>query len=539
MQADKQSSQIKATQKTPDSEIYQWLDKICSSGEFSPKDKTSRLLRFLVDETVAGRGENLKQYTIGTTVFNRLKSFNSELDPVVRIQAGRLRRSLDLYYAHEGKDDTVCIVIPKGTYVPLFLPQYPDVVPGEAVGETKFESVDIIRPLIAVLPFQNLTGDPQQDYFVQGFTEEISIELTHYEDFQVISCRGVSHPSGAEDSHDVARKMGAHFAIEGSMRMDEKNVKISIKVLDSTTGEHIWGEQYRRDLTAESLIKIQEQIVREAILIIASEFGVIPQKLSSETRKKRPIDLDTYDAIFRFYDFQTKFTPETYMSAFTALEQAVQRDPDCGVAAAMLAELHIVTFSLDLPRSEDVLDKAGKLIQKAINTDPANKLVRIISAHLYFQLNKRELFYLEIEKAQKLNINSVLRIGSIGHFLALYGDWEKGKQLIDKAMSGNLNYPHWYHGATTVYYYRQYEYKLAYKEAIQYDVPGLFWGPLLRAACLGQLQRQKEAEQNIAHLLKLKPDFKEKARMLIKRYVKEDALVEHIIEGLQKAGLQI
>jgi hypothetical protein len=75
---------------------------------------------------------------------------------------------------------------------------------------------------------------------------------------------------------------------------------------------------------------------------------------------------------------------------------------------------------------------------------------------------------------------------------------------------------------------------LAYNEAIQYDVPGLFWGPLLRAACLGQLQRQKEAEQNIAHLLKLKPDFKEKARMLIKRYVKEDALVEHIIEGLQK-----
>ena len=105
-------------------------------------------------------------------------------------------------------------------------------------------------------------------------------------------------------------------------------------------------------------------------------------------------------------------------------------------------------------------------------------------------------------------------------------------------MSRNVSYPHWYHGATTVYYYRQYEYGLAYKEAIQYDVPSLFWGPMLRAACLGQLERKEDAKPQIAHLLELKPDFKEKARMLIQRYVKEDPLVEHIIEGLQKAGLE-
>ena len=539
METDKHSSLTKPAQKIPDAEIYHWLDKICSSDEFSAKDKTCRLLRFLVDETLAGRGENLKQYTIGTTVFKRRKDFNSELDPVVRIQAGRLRRSLELYYAYEGKDDPIRITIPKGTYVPLFLPKHSDALQRDTERETKFESLDIIRPLIAVLPFQNLTGDPNQDYFVQGFTEELTIELTHYEDFQVAACRSVAQVSDPKDSHEIARKMGAHFTIEGSMRMDEKNVKISVKVVDSTTSEHIWAEQYRRDLTADGLIMIQEHIVREAISNIAGEFGIIPQKLSRDARKKRPTDLETYDAIFRFYYYQTQMTPETYMSAFTALEQAVERDPDCGISAAMLASMYINSFSLDLPRSEDVLDKAGKLIQWAVSTDPANQLVRIVSAHLHFQLNNRELFYLEIKKAQVLNPNSPLRIGSIGHFLALYGDWEEGKKLLDKAMSRNVSYPHWYHGATTVYYYRQYEYELAYKEAIQYDVPGLFWGPLLRAACLGQLQRFDEAEQHIAHLLKLKPDFKKKVRMLIKRYVKEDAVVEHIIKGLQKAGLKI
>ena len=82
METDKPSSLTKPAQKIPDAEVYQSLDKICSGDEFSAKDKTCRLLRFLVDETLAGRGENLKQYTIGTTVFDRLKSFNSELDPV-------------------------------------------------------------------------------------------------------------------------------------------------------------------------------------------------------------------------------------------------------------------------------------------------------------------------------------------------------------------------------------------------------------------------------------------------------------------------
>ena len=80
---------------------------------------------------------------------------------------------------------------------------------------------------------------------------------------------------------------------------------------------------------------------------------------------------------------------------------------------------------------------------------------------------------------------------------------------------------------------------MGYKEAIQYDVPSLFWGPLLHAACLGQVQRQEDAKPQIANLLGLKPDFKEKVRMLIQRYVKEEELVEHILEGLQKAGLNI
>jgi hypothetical protein len=92
---------------------------------------------------------------------------------------------------------------------------------------------------------------------------------------------------------------------------------------------------------------------------------------------------------------------------------------------------------------------------------------------------------------------------------------------------------------TTLYYYRQKKYQQAYTEALQYDLPGLFWTPLLRGACLGQLGRQAEAGEQMKQLLKLKPDFSQKARVLIGRYVKEDSLVDHVLQGLQKAGLEI
>ena len=105
-------------------------------------------------------------------------------------------------------------------------------------------------------------------------------------------------------------------------------------------------------------------------------------------------------------------------------------------------------------------------------------------------------------------------------------------------MKFNVGFPKWYHGATTLNFYRINNYESAYLEAVKYDTPGLVWGPMLRAACLGQINRINEAKQNMDDLQKLKPDFEEKALELISRYVKENSLVQHVLEGLQKAGLK-
>ena len=143
-------------------------------------------MKFLVEETLAGRADQLKQYTIGTAILNRPPDFNPDLDPVVRILAGRLRRSLFAYYQDEGKQDPIRIDIPKGSYIPLFFDMDDAVLPDDKNENIMAQIADIVRPAIVVQPLKNLTGDSEQDYFVQGFTQELIIELSRYEDFQVI-----------------------------------------------------------------------------------------------------------------------------------------------------------------------------------------------------------------------------------------------------------------------------------------------------------------------------------------------------------------
>jgi adenylate cyclase len=205
----------------------------------------------------------------------------------------------------------------------------------------------------------------------------------------------------------------------------------------------------------------------------------------------------------------------------------------------MLASMFGNAYMLDLPDSSDGLEKMSELAEKALKLDPNSLRVRIIYAFKCLACNKKERFFKEVDRCLTMNLNSPLRMGSIGFYLSLYGDWERGKALLDKAMSFNIGFPLYFYGATSLYFYRKNDYAKALEEATHYNIPTLFWAPMLRAAVLGQLDRREDAQSEIQHLKSLKPDLESKAHGLISRFVKEEELVVHIIKGLEKAGLQI
>jgi adenylate cyclase len=460
------------------------------------------------------------------------------VDPIVRVEAGRLRRALEHYYLTAGKNDPVRIKIPKGSYVPTFNPVR--ILPsGTQTQPSEREDRALTRgPSVAVMPLINLTGDKEQEYFSDGLTEELTAELARYQDFQVIASQSTMRFKGQKvDPREVGRDLGVQFLLTGNVRKDLKTVKVTIQLLDTSTAKQIWGESYKRDQTAADLIAVQEEIAHRVIGAIADQYGLIKRRLSRESRKKAPTDLKAYDAILRFYHYETKLTPEAFKKALAALEQAIEIDPEYGLAWAMLGHLHADNYALGFCEIEAPLEKALAFAQKGLALAPENQFARDALTLVYFHRGNKEFFLQHAAETIALNPNSPYVVGVAGWHMMLYGEWDRGLTLLKKGMILNPYHPSWFHLAPFMDYYRRGEYENAFAEALKFNFPELYLDPMMRAAALGRLGRQNEAKAALSQLLKLEPDFATRGRSLISRYVKVDYLVDSIIEGLRKAGL--
>ena len=517
--------------------IRSQLDRILQSSQFRGSDKQREFLSFVVNETLADRASQLKGYTIAVAVYGRKEGFDPQVDPIVRVEAGRLRRALEHYYLTAGENDPVRIEIPKGGYVPTF--HSPQLKPPatKTIAAQQQSGLSAEEPSIAVMPLINLAGDEGKDYFTDGLTEELTAELARYQEFQVIASQSTMRFKGRDiDPRDVGRNLGVRFILGGSVRKDLKTFKVTIHLLDTLTAKQIWGESYKRDQTATDLIAVQEDIAHNVVGAVADQYGLITRRLSKESRKKAPAGLEVYDAILRFYHYETVLTPQAFEKAMAALEQAVEIDPEYGLAWAMLGHLHADNFALGFCEIEAPLEKALTFAQKAVALAPQNQFVQDALTLVYFHKGDKELFLQHAEQTLALNPNSPYIVGVAGWHMALYGEWKRGLGLLKKGIQLNPYYPTWFHLAFYMDCYNRGDYENALTEALQFNYPELYLDPLMRAAALAHLDKPKEAGTAIDQLLRLDPDFERRGRLLISRYLKVDDLVEKIIEGLQKAG---
>jgi len=514
------------------------LERILQNADFRASDKQRNFFNFVVDETLDGRASQLKGYTIAVAVYGRAETFDPQVDPIVRVEAGRLRRALEHYYLTAGKNDPVHIKIPKGGYVPTFHTVQIPPSGAQTQPPERENSAPAAEPSIAVMPLLNLTGDEDQDYFADGLTEELTAEFARYQEFRVIAAQSTLRFKGRKvDPKEIGRNLGVRFLLTGSIQKDSKTVKVAIRLIDTFSTAQIWGESYKRDLTAANLIALQEEIAHGTVGVIADQYGLISRKLSRESRKKSPADLRAYDAILRFYQYETELTPEAFGKALAALEQAIEIDPEYGLAWAMLGHIHADNFALGFCEIEAPLEKALTFARKGVALAPDNQFAQDALTLVYFHLGAKEMFLQHLEQSLALNPNAPYIIGVAGWHLALYGEWDRGLTLLTKGMKLNPYHPSWFHLAPFMDAYRRGEYENALAEALKFNYPELFWDPVMRAAAFGRLGRQSQAKTAVGQLLKLEPDFATRGRLLIGRYVKVDDLVDGVIDGLRKAGL--
>jgi TolB-like protein/class 3 adenylate cyclase len=396
-------------------------------------------------------------------------------------------------------------------------------------------------PSIAVLPFTNMSGDPSQEYFGDGLTEDIITELSRFRELFVIARNSTFQYKGkAVDVRDVGRDLDVRYVLEGSVRKAGTRIRVTAQLLDSSSGTHLWGETYDRDLTASQMFDVQDDITDRVVAMIGGQYGVISRAGLDQRERKRTENLDAYDCLLRSYVYLLVHNAEEHLAARTCLERAVELDPDYVDAQAWLAYTYAEESRHGWnkrPELYDSLERALEVAERAVELDPTNQVAHGVLAVVHFDRHEIERFYVQADLTLALNPNNAFWIAILGSYMAENGDFDRGIPMVMKAMALNPHHPSWLHIALCLHHYHKGEYEEALAQAQKVNLPGLYRVYFFRAAALGQLGRKEEAQREIARMLELSPDLSDDPRIHFGRYNYPDEIVDHLLEGLRKAGL--
>ena len=513
--------------------IEEQLHRILSSSEFNATARQKKFLRFVTQMFLEGRTSEIKGYTVATDVFGRKTDFDSSTDPIVSVEARRLRRALEHYYLTAGRSDGVRITIPKGSYVPSFFfrPVADSRRSSPETGPNKNGRADP-WPTVLIRPFQNFSEGTGPDYMAEGCTTELAIELSRYQDIRVLM-----KPPGPEGEY--IGEPPARFSINGSVRYGPHNFNVTVQLFDQKTHRQVWGDVYECDIKTNDLIAFQRETAQNIAANIAQEQGHISQTLSLESENKLPAEMDTYEALLKFYKLEATFTEESFKEALSALEAAAIREPECSQVWSFLGTLYCNNITLESIERQTPIEEAIRFAEKGVILNPSNQRARVGLARARLLNNQLAEGLVEARNAYALNSNSLIFMDMIGHVLAALGDWDQGTGLIRKAIKLNpYHKPYVYH-VLCADWLRKKEYEKAYLETLNFRFPRAFYDPLLQAVTLGHLGRTEEGSRYVEALLTIKPDFPDRGRTLIKLWVKSEELEQCIIDGLKKSGLEI
>ena len=297
-----------------------------------------------------------------------------------------------------------------------------------------------VKPSLAVLPFTNLSDDPEQSYFSDGITEDIITRLSHVPTLLVIARNSsFAYRDKAKDVTEVSRGLGVHFVVEGSVRKAGRQVRITVQLVDGVTGHHIWAERYDRDL--EDIFALQDEVTQT---IVATLVGRLEVAVRRDAKRKNPDNLASYDHVLRGNEHFYAFTKEDNAAARDRYRQAVLLDPDGARAHLGLAWTGLIDWIChwsDAP--EDCLEHAFENSRQALSSNDSDSLAHAIRGELHLFRREYEQATIHLERALALNPNDADAIGIMGFLMTCLGRAEDGIQHFRTAKRLNPYQPDW------------------------------------------------------------------------------------------------
>ncbi|WP_050605389.1 hypothetical protein [Ruegeria sp. 6PALISEP08] len=562
-----------------ESNIRAQLHRLLTHPDFAATPQRRAFLSYIVEEYLAGRADQIKGVSIAMTVFDRDETFDQQVDPIVRLEARRLRQDIDGYYAGPGREDPVRLTIPKGGYAPRFERVTPPEPPSSSPRVSPLEDRSPWRfpyfglgvvglaalctliwivfggpwtarssiseetlpqgPVVAVLPFDTLGDGP--GYFSDGLTQQLTSELARFRDIWVLPLgSGQRLTQRGADLQSLRAEFNADFAMEGSVLDKGDTILLSARLIDLKSNRYIWVNDYTMGSAPSEIYAAQDKIIRDVIGKLAGKYGVLTQGAMKIATRTPPSNRDAYDCVLSYYSYQIRIDLDRHPAILDCIQRSLEQSPDYAEAWAVLSNLYLqqIRFGLGGDRQE-VITNASDAARRAVEIDPNLAVGHLMMANMRFVRGDIDGFRKAGEIAVGLSPNDSAVLAHFGMRLAFSGEWGKGLAIVDRAIALNPVHPHWYHFPRVFYEFDQGDYQQALTVLDQIDMPNFFWTHLWSSALNAKLDRQKEAQSSMKELLSQQPGFASEASNILSIWQLGEPFEQNLLGSLRKAGLEI
>ncbi|MEE1658273.1 adenylate cyclase [Microvirga sp. CF3062] len=571
------------------------LERLIASPDLDLSARARRFLRYIVEETLAGRADRIKAYSVGTEVFERDPNFDAQSDPVVRIEAGRLRRALEHYYLVPGLSDPVIINVPKGAYIPHFtlravpeveavetadqpslavpLQEAPVALPSRrphplwiGLGTVALASAvtglawwgtshqitpsptqaSAARapsgPTVVVMPFASLGEAPETKIYAQGITEEVLSQLARFKELSVLGRETSRSIPPDADAVRIHRELGVRYVLEGSVRTAGQQLRVTGRLLDAQTGAVLWSQAYDDDLQVRGFFAVQDDVAQKVATTVGQPYGIVFRADEQRVQSTAPDDLEAYACTLQFYGYRAALSPASHAAIQACLERAIARYPSYATAWAMLSMLYLDEDRFGFnprPGSPTATQRAIEAARRANRLDPENvRGLQALMTTLFFTEQPVEALQVA-ERAVALNPNDTELLAEFGSRLGQAGDRKRGMALMEQALARNPGHSGYYNGTLAQLAYLDRDFHRAELLMRQVNLEKFPLYHFVSAIIYAQLGMKAEATEARNRFLQARPTFFDHwDREVAKRnYRPKDGAL--LAEGARKAGFPV
>ena len=390
-------------------------------------------------------------------------------------------------------------------------------------------------PSIAVLPFDNMSGDPEQEYFADGIAEDVITSLSKLSQLLVIARNSsFAYKGQSVNVSEIARELGVRYVIEGSVRKFGHRVRITAQLIDGDTGGHLWAERFDRDLT--DIFAVQDEVTQEIVSAMDVKLTGDERTRLKSTGTNIP---EAYDYVLRSREQTRLMSKDGNARAQALLNRAIELDPGYATAYANLAMTRLMNYLNRWSETADPsLEYAYELAQKAVALDGTDPTAHHMMGLICLWKRQHDQAIAELERSIALEPNRAYTFGVLGNALQYAGRPEEAIEWINRGMRLDPSYvDSWLHFlALATFQLGRYEDATEVLKRRIILKPDTDISRVLLAACYGHLGLTDEAKIQWADVFRINPDYSLERRMKNLPY-KDPANTDRIVEGLRKAGL--